>query len=347
MPILDNVLEEEVPTHLLICGDTKTGKSDYAAHAYLDGYHGIYIDGDNGGPTLMKILPKGSDARKRVIYIRTTRPYAFLRNFTDSFLSRWNLTKDEVFAKSSSEPDDVIIELRRNKIPPGFLLTADSWTAIILQAMKNAARVGNIDVESPDADMRKVYRGSGSGLTNMLEVLQKAPYNIIVQAHGGRYEIKERPKGNVRESSKESEMMIKETITVPVSSSNPHGHSMGKFFNEIGWLETNRAGAQILSFKRLYDRVGGGRYNGEGNPRVEFSFSRLFGTPVSYSEAQIAEFYREFRAEEFVAPVIPGTTKPAVVPAATQATGELPQAGVVGEAPRNGSLAALMQNRKK
>jgi len=338
MPLFDDVPEEQVAKHLLLCGDTKTGKSDYFANAILDGFHGICVDSDNGANTIAQVLGHNRAARRRLIYIKTKNPYHFMRAFTDSGLMRWNLTQDKLFVgKSSDVPDtDMIVELRRNRIPPGFIFSLDSWSTCAYQAMETGAKAANLDLLDPNVEKRKAYGAAGAGLTKIAEMFQRAQFHEIIQAHGSRYEVREKSPGNVKDQSKESEMTIKEIITVPVSSSNPHGIIVARHFNEIGWLETNRMGNQVLSFKKKHDRLGGGTKNGEGNPRAEYSFKNLFGEPIAYSDEDVAAFYREFPASEYVPAANPMAHKPAPATPAS-ASGTLPKAGSVG------SLSSMMK----
>ena len=314
--------QQNVAIHLLLLGTTKTGKSDYVARAANDGFTVLYIDSDNGANTLSRVLtPEG---QSRVIYVPTDKPYEFVKEFTKASVLRWNMTRDTKFLGSAAtdKPDDNIIEIKPGRIQQGVIVVIDTWTSLAFDAMKTAAKANGGDL----ADMQDklgVYGDANIWLNLILDVMQKWPFHCIVQGHGTTYERKEKPPNTVNPKMKD--MIIKDTTQIPVSSSAPHGASMGSKFNEIGWLEIDRFGKRILSFVPKYDRIGGGSVKGEGDPVSDYSFKKLFGDPIQYSEEDIGVWFKEFKASEFVAPTVQsvGLQKPAATPASSP-TGNLP-----------------------
>lgn len=323
MPSIDD-MDDVSATHLLLCADTKMGKSDYVANAIRDGFFGIYIDADNGLNTLKKILPPGSDGRKRLKYIRTAKPYYFMMAFVESKgVFRWNLTQDAAFLSATAKPDDDVVEMWPAKIPPGVLFSLDSWTSTAFDAMEKAATDNSVSLADMKGKGQDVYGDANVRLTTLLQVLQKVRFHTIVQAHAEFYELMEKPPGvnNV----KQKDMIIKDTLMIPKSCSRAHGYGMGKFFNEIGWLIVNRFDKQVLDFRKMKGRIGGGTPDGEGDPRKEFSFKNLFAEPVEFSEEEVSRFYNEYKASEFVAPQAAAKAPAPVNPAVP--AGALPTAG--------------------
>jgi hypothetical protein len=317
MPTLDQV--EVIGTHLLLCGDTKMGKGDYVAQAVLDGHHCLYIDSDHGGTTLKDRLKNNAAAQKRVIYIPTQNPYPFVYAFfTSGGVFRWNLTQDVLFSAGKAQPTDMVVEIYTNRIPVGILGVVDSWSTVALDGMDKSADKQNVDLDDMGEAQRKVYGGANWGLIKICEKIQKTVNHWIVHAHVLRYEVKEKKPGTVRESSKEGDMVIKETLTVPVSSSGNNGIAISKFFNQIGWLGIDRAGGHVLSFEKKHDRIGGGSagVDGKGDPRKDFSFTKLFAQPIPYTPEEIASWYREFPASEYVPPAALSVQKKATPAAA-------------------------------
>jgi hypothetical protein len=332
--------QQNVAIHLLLLGTTKTGKSDYVARAANDGFTVLYIDSDNGANTLSRVLtPEG---QSRVIYISTDKPYEFVKQFTKSAVMRWNVTRDSEFiGMATAKPDDDIIEIRPSRIQQGVIVAIDTWTSLSFDAMKAAAKGQGSDL----ADMQDklgVYGDANIWLNLILDVMQKWPFHCIVQGHGTTYERKEKPPNTVNPKMKD--MIIKDTTQIPVSSSAPHGASMGSKFNEIGWLEIDRFGKRILSFVPKYDRIGGGSVKGEGDPTTDYSFKKLFGDPIPYSEEDIGVWFKEFKASEFVAPTAQsvGLQKPATTPASSPA-GQLPSSSAASKNPMMMALAKSKQ----
>ena len=324
MPRFDKVSNEGTPTHLLLCGDTKTGKSDYVARAILDGYYCLYFDSDNGGGTLSQLLPVGHPARHRLIYFPTKKPYAILKNFTETGVFRWNTTQDKEFlTPHGHNPDDEISEIRPARIPAGFLVVFDSWTSISIDAMRIAAKDNGVTLTDMGRKKRNVYGDASIRLNSALDILQSIRPHLIVQAHGQFYERKEKPANKIQEDIDEADMIIKENILVPTSCSQPHGHGMGKFFNQIGWMTVDKNGNRQLDFTVKTDRIGGGSVTGMGDPHGAYSFKNLFGEPLEFSDEQIEGFCKEYLVKEYQPPQ--GAGKSAASPAAP--TGDLPPAG--------------------
>jgi hypothetical protein len=87
-----------------------------------------------------------------------------------------------------------------------------------------------------------------------------------------------------------------------MSSSAPHGASIGKYFNEIGWIQINSAGKRELDFTVKKGRISGGTANGKGDPRAEYSFAKLFGAPIPKVEGElpwmIESSFEEWKARQ-------------------------------------------------
>lgn len=292
-------------THLLIIGNTKTGKSTYSAQAVLDGWPMIYIDADNGLSALRRSLKGNVEAMKRVHYFRTEKPSAFLKALLQNAVFRWNTTQDCEYASFSAKPTDEIADMRPARIPREVILNVDSWTAVSLDAMDIGAENKKTELEKMVADNKAqgVYQDAGLNLSIVLSVLQQTKFHVIVQAHPGVFEKLEKPAGKRLSDIKQGDMIIKDTIDIPLSCSKPHGHTMGKFFTDIAWLELDRMEDTIISFKRRYGRISGGTLDVEGLVS-EYSFSKTFGKPSApYDFENESRWIRYITHAEFAASV--------------------------------------------
>ena len=299
MPQLDQVPTEHNPTHLLLIGDTKMGKSTYAAQCALDGFKIIYIDSDNGLSAMMyEINRVNPAAMKNVMYYRTDHPAEFLKLFMESGIFRWNLTQDKMFSSGTAKPDDNMVEIIPSRIPRGILMVNDSWTSTALDAMEIGASNKKTELESMSESNlgEQVYGDAGMRLKLICAVIQQCKFNVLVLAHPTVYEIWEKPKGQAVEATKRKNMILLDTIRIPLSSSRPNGYEMGKYFTDIGWLEVDHANRRQLNFKIEYKRVGGGRPNKIG-VLDDMQFKSLFGDPIDVEFS--ADWIREMTAEEW------------------------------------------------
>jgi hypothetical protein len=280
MSTLDSI-KTPIIAHMLLIGQTKTGKSDYIAQAALDGYTVIYIDKDNGRATLQPRV-EGTEAAKRIHYFAPEHMFEFLDMFFNGLVVRYNENTRALLNTSAYADTDKIAEIYPAKIPPAVLMSIDSWTSLAFDLIRMKAEDMGIDLLQAEKYGREIYGSTGFKLTQLAGVIQHAPFNIVVQAHGGIYERKEKPPGRAG-AIEEKDMLIRETLAVPLSSSLPHGLTLGKYFNQIGWTSITRANQFDLDFRPRPDRISGGSVQGNGDPRGAYSFKNLFGKNADLS----------------------------------------------------------------
>lgn len=303
MTQLSDIPPSQDPTHLLLIGLTKMGKSTYCAQAVLDGWPMLYIDSDNGLSALRNALAGNVEAQRRVYYFGTENPASFIESMlTAKGVFRWNITQDKEFQSFGSKPSDRVAEIRPTLIPSQLILTVDSWSAAALDAMEIGAANKRTELEKMVADNKAqgVYNDAGWRLTLLLAVLQKVSFHTIIQAHPAYYERLEKPANMKAADIKQGDMIVKDTIEIPLSCSKPHGFTMGKYFTDIGWLELNRMDERIIDFTARYGRISGGVVNRKGSIE-NLPFSKTFGLPVEPYDPDNQTWIRYLTAEEFTA----------------------------------------------
>lgn len=300
MATLDELNEEESEgaVHLLLVGPSKAGKTRYIIELIKDGFEVLYIDNDNGLSTLRRGLLGNKEAMSRVHYVKTQNIWNFCVYFFARDKFQWNETQDEIFSERTAAEDDKILQLYRKQIPMGVVLVIDSWTSVKTQLMLDSAKKNNVSYEVFNEQGMAVYGDASRRADVMLMNLQAHPGHVIVQAHQEQYEILEKPKGQMSESTKMKNLIMKDNVTVPMSVSRPHGFAMSKFFNEVGWLRISPMGKFVLDFQQKADRVGGGSPMAEGDPMTAMRFSTLFAKPRPVQQGWIRTVpVAELRAE--------------------------------------------------
>lgn len=281
MSTLDELPDTEDPVHLLGIADSKIGKSMYAAQAALDGFNVVYLDGDNGSSALKHALRGNVEAQRRVHYFRITKLSDFLVPFlrsTEKTPLRWCKELNRPWNKMiiGAEADFTIWTFDVTKMPATWLLVIDSWTAVAA----NSVGLGDADSKELPTLLsgtdQGTYGEASSRLTYVCNILQKAPYHVYVQAHGTKYEVWDKPPGATG-IIKQNQMILRETLEVPVSSSRAHGQTMASRFNHIGWFGVDQLGRTEVDFTRKPGRIGGGPPNRK--ELVEkLPFSKLVGS---------------------------------------------------------------------
>lgn len=333
--------ELEAAIHLLICGPSKVGKTHYIVELVKDGHTVIYVDNDNGLNTLRAGLKGNEEALKRVHYIGTRNIWTFVTSFFARTTFQWNETRDDIFSPASASDDDKILQIHRKDIPKGVIIVIDSWTSVSLQLLQDSAKLNNVPFETFNDAGQAVFGDAKRRADVICMNIQSYPGHVIVLAHQEQYEIMEKPKG-VMKDMKQNEMRIKDNVTVPTSVSRPHGFSMPKFFNEVGYMRVDPMGTTgggsgfKLDFRQQTDRVGGGTPMRDGDPNRDMRFSKVFAAPrpipdgwirtisasVLKAEAAAQAEERRIKAEEAKA------AKAAATPSAAKPA--LPSAGAVG-----------------
>jgi hypothetical protein len=338
-------------THLLLIAQTHMGKTDYVAQAAIDGWEILYIDADNGLKTLMAVLRDNPEALRRVHYFNPANIMEFTTELIETKIELRYDSEFRDFRNSTNMSKNGTVSLINPlRISKNVIVVLDSWTSLAFSSIVNKAAKTGFDLADAERYTREIYGGTGFKLTQIAKAIQASPFNWIVHAHPAVYERKEKPAGKIAEDIDEKDMIIKETTLIPASTSGPHGFSIGKYFNEIGWMEVDRVGNRKLDFKVVKDRIGGGStVNGIADPRGPYRFSTLFGKPpvvepTGWLVEMSADEYRAIAAAKYAsAPKLTsaGVTKPAAAPAVSIA----PQSAT--QAPKPGGVAALLAMQKK
>lgn len=302
MPTLDELPPIESPVHLLIIGNTKTGKSVYTAQAARDGFNVVYIDSDNGRSALDFALANDPAAKKRVHYLGVTRPQRFITAFlrsTSANPMKWNVRTQQVSVKMNplEQPDDKLWVIDITAIPYTWLISLDSWSSLSYDALEIGSpeqKAELLDRESTNS--QGLYGTANTQVSFIANMIQKDPRHWIVQAHGTTYEKYEKPLNQQAGLMKQKDMVLRDIIDVPLSSSRPHGETMGTRFNHIGWLDLDGAGNVEIDFTRRRNRVGGGPPN-KKSKIVHLSFKTLVGGVPP--ELTAGEWFRETTRAEY------------------------------------------------
>ena len=283
----DSIIQHGDPAAVnrsLIIGDGKIGKTWWAAMAAAFGWNVLYMDGDIGRVTLKK-LPL--IARQNIYSLsvgdtildggREPKMWETMKDFTSQSVFLWNDTKSQVSSRRHDEPDDEIWEIRPGKMDHRDVMLFDSWTSFTESVTLACAIEGSVQLDSATTKaMRPIYQMAGLKGTQMLTMLRSMRCHVIVLAHPDEFTHMTKPEGKKVSSASESDMVIDWTKMIPKSTSKPHGMQMGKYFTDIGWMETNASGTErLIDFSMSQKRMGGGSLMKRGNAETEHTFTAL------------------------------------------------------------------------
>lgn len=278
--------------HLLVVADSKAGKTHWIIQAAKDGYELLYIDNDNGYETIQRVLADDPEAMGRIHYFSPTDPLAFLTDLFTTPSVRYNETLNEAYSRSSAKLEHEIAVIRPARlVGRNVILVVDSWTTVVNHALNAAMEKQQIDASQIERYGREIYGGVNMRLTNMLAAIQRMPLDIVVLAHADLYEQKERPKNTLVDDVNEKDMRIIKTQQIPMSSSRPHGATMGKYFSAVGWItvgrgSANRKAPRTLDFTAESTRISGGATDTAADADGAHRYSKLWPLREVDAESQ-------------------------------------------------------------
>ena len=341
MPRANNM--EGKPIKLLLVGSSKSGKSHLAMQAALSGFNLFYLDGDVASGTLAQ---QPTAIRERVMYLDLKDAYdngSYVPRFSmllhkmmhqSPFL--WNDTQNRLY-KPDAQPTDDVWKIRLTRLGMNDVLVIDSCTSLSYSIMREIADRGGIDLTDVERADRSVYAAARNKMTGILNMLQAAPFHVIVIAHTEEWEQRKRKPGLVKDSGKEDNQIIVGTRQVPMAVSKSFGSTMPKFFTDVGWLSVTPTGTRMIDFGATEDREAGGRFIDKKTVE-EYSFAAICKAagvtlPGASNPLAIAGI-EEVKAEELqlAAPAV--TLTPGIAPA------------IAAAKPGLGGLGAILAAKK-
>jgi hypothetical protein len=251
-------------------GDTKAGKTDYLMKAAEAGLNVLWVDGDVAATTLQKLSPA---AKARMFYLpvhdhanergQYESSFAeFIVAFTTQGKFLWNDSLCKPFDRKTYDPEQchVVWEIIPSRMDSTCLLAIDSWTRLVASIVNWKAGDLGVDLLEIEKLERELYAGTGHKATQFLKLITGLKCHVGVIGHPREYIKRSAPKGS-RGQVAEKEMKIDWIQMVPVSTSNPHGLTMGASFSDIGWIDVSAMGKRTIDFKPSDSRVIGGSQN--------------------------------------------------------------------------------------
>lgn len=326
--------------HALIIGDEKVGKTTWLLKAAESGFNVLLLDGDVAGQRLAEL---SDEAKQRVFYMDISddlvgehdpRMIEMVASFMTATRFLWNDTKQREYSRAKDPHDeesgaclDEIWEIIPSKLDHNWVLGIDSWTTLSYSAMLDKALDLGVDMADIEkADMQH-YQGAGNRLTNIAVTQQKAPFHTVIIGHPDQYEKQMNPDKTVGQA-KMKDKIIEWTKMIPKSSSRPHGYTLGKFFSDIGWIESNRAGRRTIDFTKTSERTSGGNLNSKGDPAKDHRFEdviRKIGGVVPDGKQGLGEGFIIHERCTFI-PATPAAKKKIAIGSKSKASDSTPQA---------------------
>lgn len=273
MPRMDNVAASDQLVKLLLIGDGKCGKTDFAGMAAADGFNILYMDGDVGAQTIatlpiearrkIYLMPCGDQLSDSGSLVPTYT--GTVKKFISSPTLVWNDSRARLHTALDKDADlenDEFWLIRPSRMDWTSILVLE-WTALVNSTMAWAAEEHGVDLAEVDerGKMRSVYQSAGEKLTQYLLMIQRCRMHVIVLSHPAEFVKTKRPDGKTVKETKEGDLKTLWTKMVPKSCSNNHALTMAKYFTDVAWLEPDAMGNRVIDFRIDREKISGGHFN--------------------------------------------------------------------------------------
>lgn len=263
-PANKSVLLPSDPLRILGYGDTKTKKTWWALMAAAAGWRVVLLDADKGSKIIKQIgLSPEALARVSVINIADTAFSPTATVFMAQALTEkvvWNEQEKRILPplhQPSPDCSHYILDLR--KLGPETLLVVDTWTSIIKSMEWNF----NIRNEIDPRDAEKIewpgYGHMGRNATWMIKKLKSLNCHVMVISHKTLYEKRTTTKVRGSDGKMHNETKVEFQRVQPVSSSGPHGMTLGADFDECYIFERRSEKSFMIDLAGDKDKDAGSR----------------------------------------------------------------------------------------
>lgn len=281
MPLANQMPDTLKTIKMCVIGNSKVGKTHYAAQAAADGFKVLYIDGDVSIPTISQF---DDDAKQRIFHLPfgdqiddngayIPRFSLLLRKFLSSGKMMWHDEKSRTVI-DKKDAGDPVVELNAAGFDHEWVIVIDSWTSVAHSIMSLTALNAGVDLADMDKASMSIYGNANNLATDLLSRIKNLRSHVIVIAHPDefiKYKVK---KGNVQDNMRTANREVESARLIPKSTSRPHGLTMAKHFTDVAWIEVTPMGKRIINFESSPDHEGGGRFDGK-LPIDEGAFARL------------------------------------------------------------------------
>lgn len=258
MPTLDESLEEDQLSCVLVYGRPMTRKTWWALAAAEAGFNVVYADFDNNLQVAQNLSP---EARKRIYRLDLRMPvgtlsnngaYALMKAAQGSVILYDEKLRQYVPA-ARAEPEVTYTLLDFSKLGPDTILIIDSWTAMqtaLSQAQRNILDPTDVGKQEWD-DYAKLRLADDVFISN----LNKLNCHSIMVGHVETY-VKKKPGADPK--SKTPHQDIESVREQPASATRAHGEQLAKSFSDVLFFTQPRQGQSVVIKTSGYDNFDAG-----------------------------------------------------------------------------------------
>lgn len=221
-------------------GHAKTKKTTWACSAVKSGMNVIYGDAENSVAILGSVLTPEEQAK--ILYLDLAdEPNRAVSSWFAAALVRgkpfiWDLEEKRIIQSRNKLHDCMLIDIR--KLTPNDLFVFDSYTALVASLNLQFATENNIDLGSAAKTEWEGFGWTGRLAAQFLSTLTSLKCSVTVIGHVKTYE-------KYTKSPNSSEAVLTSVKIQPLSTSNPHGETITKLFDNALYFKALGTGVMI------------------------------------------------------------------------------------------------------
>ena len=243
-------------SRVLLYGNPKTMKTTWAIHSAIKaGYIVVFFNGDNGIPPFV-INSLGKEELERLYIVNCVDKHR-IANFVTmmSYIMQqktviWD-DEDNQFANITKNKKHDHLVIKPSLFNKNYCVIVDSYTKLVQSTNEQFAISNNIDLSEAIKTSWNGYGEQGRWLDWFLKSMSNFPCAFIVIAHASEHE---------RMEKDANDKTIRVPLGIwPISSSRPHGRTIGQQFSDILYTDVLLDGSFVIDTRNLHNRQGGAR----------------------------------------------------------------------------------------
>ena len=233
MPQISTTLSEgNDMLRLFIYGPGKSKKTWWALRAAEAGFRVLLFSLERGHGIARQL---SQEAQKRIYLLEAhdAPEDGYAARFTVEAFKTFNFYADEQQRRVTSRPASGLRHYDMRGFGRDTVIVIDTYTALAISTARTFSFENKIDLSDADKQEWPGYGYCGRLLTFLLTQFRSAPCHIIIIGHATQYDFYKKLKGI---ANKDKRGPLEFSRRQPMSSSNPHGMSISRDFDNVFYM---------------------------------------------------------------------------------------------------------------
>lgn len=232
MPQIQTALKEDQFIRVFLYGPGKSKKTWWALRAAEAGFRVLLFSLERGHGIAQQ-LPTKAQERIYLLEAHDSPANGYASTFVTTAFREFNFWADEETRRVAASAVPGMRHYDMRNFGRDTVIVIDTYTALAISTGRNFSYDNNIDLADADKQEWPGYGWCGRLLTWMLTQFRSAPCHIIIIGHETQYEKYKKLPGI---QNKDKRGPLEFSRRQPMSSSNPHGMSISRDFDNVFYM---------------------------------------------------------------------------------------------------------------